>query len=115
MPDDTPTGIPNPDEPGDWLVPPWPTEATFLDVVGHFLAHHSLRITNTAHLATYFEGYQAALEAALADDLTDASHLRWCGDMRDCVSRCARLYRNQLMAGGGADEDLALRTAGCRS
>lgn len=32
-----PTGIPNPDKPGQWLVPPLPAEASLCDVVGHFL------------------------------------------------------------------------------
>ncbi|HET6214005.1 MAG TPA: hypothetical protein VFE14_14165 [Micromonosporaceae bacterium] len=98
MPDDTPTGIPNPDMPGDWLVPPWPTSATFSDVVRHFVSYHQLRNTNTAHLVAYFEGFQAALEAARADEWTDAMHLRWCATMRDCVTRCARLHREQRMA-----------------
>lgn len=95
MPDDTPTGVPNPDDPGDWLVPPWPSDATFSEVVGHFMAHHMLRSTNTTHLVTYFEGYQAALETAPADEWTDASHLRWYATMHDCVSECVRVYREQ--------------------
>jgi hypothetical protein len=95
MPDDTPTGIPYPDMPGDWLVPPWPTSATFSDVVRHFASHHQLRNTNTTHLVAYFEGFQAALEAAPADEWTDALHLRWCATMRDCVTRCASLHREQ--------------------
>jgi predicted anti-sigma-YlaC factor YlaD len=52
----------------------------------------------TAHLAAYFEGFQAVLETALADEPTDAMHLRWCTEMRDCVSRCATLYREERVA-----------------
>jgi hypothetical protein len=98
MPDDTPTGVPIPDKPGHWLVPPWPTEATFSDIVGHFVSHHQLRNANTAHLVAYFEGFQAALEAAPVDEWTGPSHLRWCADMRDAVSRCASVYREQRIA-----------------
>lgn len=98
MSDDPTTGIPHPDKPGQWLVPPWPTNASFCDVVRHFLRHHLWRDTNTAHLLAFFEGYQAALDGAPIDELRYAGHWRWFEDMRDCVDRCASFYREQHTA-----------------
>ena len=99
MPSHTTTGIRYPDKPRYWLVPPWPADASFSDVVRHFLNHHLLwRKPNTAYLLAYFEGYEAALEAAPPDEPANAFHRRWCADMRTSVARCARLYREELTA-----------------
>lgn len=98
MSDDPTTGIPYPDKPGHWLVPPWATNASFSDLVRHFLSRHPWGNTNTVHLLAYFEGYEAALDAAPTDELTYAGHQRWYDDMRDCVSRCATIYREMHAA-----------------
>jgi hypothetical protein len=95
MPDDTTTGIRNPDKPGHWLVPPWPADASFNDVVRHFLRFHPWGNTKTAHLLAYFEGYEAALDAASIDQLASEHHQRWCADVVACIRRCARLYRDK--------------------
>jgi hypothetical protein len=34
------TGIPHPDKPGHWLVPPWQDTASFTEVVAHFVLRH---------------------------------------------------------------------------
>jgi hypothetical protein len=93
MPDDPATGIPNPDKPGHWLVPPWPNNSTFSDVVRHFLQFHPWSTTDRARLIAYFDGYEAALNASPADLPAGALHARWCADMHDCVTRCAQLHR----------------------
>jgi hypothetical protein len=94
----TTTGIPNPDKPGHWLVPPWPNDASVNDVVRHFLRFHPWDNTNTAHLVAYFEGYAAALDTTPLGKPADTLHQHWCVDMRDCVRQCARLYREKLVA-----------------
>lgn len=98
------TGIANPDKPGHWLVPPWPTKASFSDVVRHFLRFYLWRDTNTAHLLAYFEGYQAALEAAPTDKLTNPSDRRWHEDLLDCIGRCVRQFQEERAAVSGARE-----------
>jgi hypothetical protein len=98
MSDGPTTGIANPDRPGHWLVPPWPTGASFSDVVRHFLRFTLWRTTSTAHLLAYFEGYQAALESAPADELTYAFYRRWRADLCDCIARCVRIYRDERAA-----------------
>jgi hypothetical protein len=76
-------------------VPPWATNASFSDVVRHFLQFHPWDNTNTARLLAYFEGYQAALEAAPTDKPTYTFQERWYTDMRDCIARCVTLYREK--------------------
>jgi hypothetical protein len=98
MSKDRTTGIANPDKPGHWLVPPWPTKASFSDVVRHFMRFFLWRSTNTAHLLAYFEGYQAALETAPTDELTYESDQRWCADLRDCIARCVRQFQEMRTA-----------------
>lgn len=110
MSDDTTTGISNPDKPGHWLIPPWPTGASFSGVVRHFLRFHPWGNTSTAHLLAYFEGYEAALDAAPTDELTHAFYRRWCADMHACIARCARLYREKRKAEANGNIPM-LRTA----
>jgi hypothetical protein len=92
------TGVPNPDKPGQWLVPPWATNTSFSDVVRHFLRFNPWGDTSTAHLLAYFQGYQAALDAAPTDTPASSLHWRWCQDMRDCVGRCTTLYQKEHAA-----------------
>lgn len=101
MSDNKTTGIPNPDKPGHWLVPPWAKDASFCDVVLHFLRFDPWDNTNTAHLRAYYEGYQRALDAAPANELEYAGNRRWFADMRDCVGRCARLFQEERAVTGG--------------
>lgn len=82
------TGIPHPDLPGNWLVSPWPRDASFTDVVRHFLRSEPWDRTNSAHLSAYYLGYRAALAAVPGDEPLDA----WSLSMRDCVDRCAAFY-----------------------
>src|SRR5436189_5168 len=63
MTGESPTGIPNPDRPGHWLVPPWPHDAGFSDIVAHFLRFTPCDDLSPAGLLTYFEGYQSVLES----------------------------------------------------
>lgn len=109
MTDEPTTGISNPDRPDHWLVPPWPDDAAFSDVIRHFLRFHPWRAASSAHLVAYFEGYAAALDAAPADEVVSEFHRRWCADMRDCVERCARGYRDMHTELTGTVS--ALRTA----
>ncbi len=103
MPDDTTTGIAHPDEPDRWLVPPWPAAASFSEVVRHFLRFHPWGTTNTTHLLTYFEGYEAALNAVPPDKIAHEFHQRWCDDMSSCIRRCAHLYREKRAAEKGGN------------
>lgn len=109
MTNDTTTGIPNPDKPGRWLVPPWPAGASFSAVVRHFHRFDPGGKASTAHLLAYFEGYEAALDGAPADKQASEFHQRWCADMRACVARCARLYRERDAAEASGNVS-ALRT-----
>ncbi len=97
MPDDPTTGVPDPDRAGDWLVPPWVEGATFSEVVRHFLRYQPQVMTNRAYLAAYYESYCAALENAPVEKSTYSGHARWVEDMRDCVNRCVRHYREQAV------------------
>ncbi len=93
MPDEPTTGVPDPDRPGHWLVPPWAESAPFPSVVRHFLRFHPWRTTNTAHLAAYFAGYRAALDKAPASERICAAYDRWAAGVRDYVDRRARRYQ----------------------
>lgn len=92
------TGIPNPDKHGHWLVPPWSAEASFCEVVEHFLRFDLWNETNTVHLLACYEGYAAALEAAPTYELTYPCDWRWYEDLRGCVARCVANYQEQRLA-----------------
>ncbi|HET9141877.1 hypothetical protein [Actinophytocola sp.] len=82
-------GVRHPEPHRGWLVPPWPANASFADVVMHFLAREPADRSNPAILAAYYLGYEAALNA-LPDDGDD-----WCRSMRALVARCAALSRGR--------------------
>jgi hypothetical protein len=88
-------GIPSPDKPGYWIVPPWRPGASLCDVVRHFLRFHPWSDTNTAGQLAYYKGYQAAIEAASTYELTSPCDWRWYDDLRDCVGRCVAIFEEK--------------------
>jgi hypothetical protein len=98
MPDLT-TGVLYPDEPDLWLVPPWPIDTCFSEVVGHFLRFHPWGETDTEVLLAYFAAYEAALDTAPPGDNPDSPfYARWAAEVRGSVGRCTALYRAQFEA-----------------
>jgi hypothetical protein len=89
------TGIPNPDTPGRWLVSPWGAEASFHDVVRHFLRSFPWYGASTTHYLAYYRGYQTAIEAAPTHELTHPHDWQWYEDLRDCVGRCVDIYQEK--------------------
>ena len=92
MADEMTMGIPYPDNHEDFLVPPWPTNASFCGVVRHFLRSHPWGVTNTTHLLAFYEGYLRALDAAPRERATNPVHREWYVAMRESIARCVRLY-----------------------
>jgi hypothetical protein len=94
MPEGRTTGVPDPDKPGNWLVPPWPPGATFSELVSHFTRFYPWSNTKTTHLLAYYDGYQAALD--IAAQLPACSlRQRWYANMHECISRCAQIHRER--------------------
>jgi hypothetical protein len=96
MPGSNTTGIPKPDEPGRWLVPPWPANASFDQIVRHFLNRTPSSLDNTRHQLAYWDGYRIALASAPTDRLRRDGHAWWITDMRKAVDTCAQVYREKL-------------------
>jgi hypothetical protein len=92
------TGVPDPDRPGCWLVPPWRRGASFHEIVRHFLHYHLWHGAPTAHAVAYYEGYQAAAESASTFELSHPTSWQWYYEMKDCVDRCVIYYRDQQRA-----------------
>jgi hypothetical protein len=90
------TGIPNPDQPDLWLVPPWPHDAGFSEIVAHFLRFTPCEDLSPATLLTYYEAYQSVLESASTADLTRPFQQSWAHDVRECVARCVTVHREKL-------------------
>jgi hypothetical protein len=93
-----PTGILDPVRPDRWLVPPWPVDAGFGEVVQHFLTSFIWPLSNDSHPArqrAYFVGYQAALLAAPTDDLHRPGALEWRDELLRCVASCVNGQQEQ--------------------
>ncbi len=95
MCDELITGVSNPGRPDHWLVPPWAPATTFSEVVRHFLRFNPWRNADAAQLLAYYEGYEAALDAAPVDEGTYPLYERWRTEVRCAVGRCADLYREK--------------------
>lgn len=104
------TGVPHPDKPGLWLVPPWPADATVHDVVRHFSDFPVWDEQNSAVMRAYYEGYVAAFAAAPTHELVHPMAWRWYEEMRTCLDRCVAHFvgdtvdrgRRAMSADGGA-------------
>jgi hypothetical protein len=100
----TSTGIVDPDDPGRWLVCPWPVRATFCEVADHFLmtsVRRDFSETSVARRLAYYEGYQAALRAAPTDDLVHSIAWEWRDELLTCIDGRVAHYRAVHAAAGG--------------
>jgi hypothetical protein len=90
----TTTGI---DAPDRSPVGPWPADAGFCAVVRHFLTScwPLFGDDDPARQLAYYEGYQAALLAAPADDLRGPGASEWRDELLASVARCVTTYREQ--------------------
>lgn len=93
-------GVPNPEQPGHWLVTPWPQGASYCTVVGHFLRwlpHHS-EWTNAGLMVRYYRAFQAALDVAPTHELIYACDRSWAEQMQRCIARCVEQYQAEWEA-----------------
>ncbi|HEX5405526.1 MAG TPA: hypothetical protein VFX16_24895 [Pseudonocardiaceae bacterium] len=91
-------GIPDPDQPGLWLVCPWPTTASFREVVRHFVRAYFWQLegdTSAARQLAYFKGYQAALAAASTHELTYAASWRWHDELMRWIDICIAQFSSK--------------------
>lgn len=91
-------GVPDPHDPSRWLVRPWPTSATFCEVVRHFLNAYMWRLqghASTAQLLAYFKSYQAALHAASTEEPTCVTAWQWRDELLTCIANCIVQYQDQ--------------------
>jgi hypothetical protein len=99
----TSTGILDPDDPGRWLVCPWPARATFCEVVDYFMMAGLWRGFSDVSVASrlaYYEGYQAALRAAPTDDLVHSVAWEWRDELLTCIDGRVAHYRAEHAAAG---------------
>lgn len=89
------SGIPNTSRPGHWIVPPWRAGASVCGVVRHFLRFYPRHDTGIANQLAYYEGYQAAMEAAPTYELTYPCDWHWYEDLRACVAHCVAIHQGQ--------------------
>lgn len=95
------SGVRDPDDPGRWLVCPWPTTASFCDVVHHFLIAYVNRLhadSSAARQLAYFRSYEAALRSAPTHELTYAVDWQWRDELLACVARCVALHQEKPSA-----------------
>jgi hypothetical protein len=100
------TGVRDPENPDQWLVSPWPAQASFCDVVQHFQWAGLLRLPNdssTARHLAFNKGFQAALAVAHTNEFEYQAQWNWRGYMLDCVDRCVNLYGEKYVAEYGRD------------
>jgi hypothetical protein len=90
------TGVPNPDKPDWWIVPPWEAGASFCDVVRHFLRFDPWwGGASSGHQLAYYTAYLTALETAPTSELTHATSLAGRDELLDCVRECIAIFRQQ--------------------
>jgi len=92
------TGIPNPDMPGRWIVPPWSVSASVCEVVSHFLRFVPSDDASAAQKLAYYKGYLAVIEAVPTQELTHHYIRRWYEDLRECIGRCVTRYQDKYAA-----------------
>jgi hypothetical protein len=102
------TGVRDPEDPDRWLVAPWPADASFGDVVGHFDRAGTTQLhpdTSAACLLAFHEGLRAALAAAPTGEFTDQADWDRHGYMLNCADLGVTIFRDQYGRDPQADED----------
>lgn len=89
-------GIRDPERPERWLVRPWPVDAGYRAVVGHFLVAYFHVDYGASRQLAYFRGYQAALAAAPTDELTCRMDWQWRDELIHCVAQCVADCEDKL-------------------
>lgn len=89
------TGVRAPDNPRVWPVRPWPADATFSDIVQHFLpAQPNLETgRSTARYLAFFRAYHAALTEAATSRRRAADDVRWQDELLKWVGICLAQYQ----------------------
>jgi hypothetical protein len=101
----TGTGVRDPEEPDQWLVEPWPADASFDEVARHFLVAsttHAATCTSIACLLVFHESLQAALAAAPTEELR-AQDSEERGYKLGCVDLGVIFFRALYTAAYGRD------------
>jgi hypothetical protein len=102
----TGAGVPDPENPGQWLVSPWPPDAGFWDVVEHFQRASLMRLPHedgTPCQWAFHEGLRAALVVAPTTEIEHPAQWYWCGHLLGRVERDVSRYRQRYVAEHGHD------------
>ena len=83
------TGIPHPDNPTGWLVPPWPAEALTHDLVQHFRRFQPAVDASPAIQVAYYTRYAAELAATPSGELADVVSYRAYGELLAAITQAA--------------------------
>ena len=82
-------GIRHPDDPGRWLVPPWPTDASARELVQHFQRFQPAIHAVSAIQAAYYSRYAAELAAVPSGELADGLSYKRYGELLGAINRAA--------------------------
>jgi len=102
----TGTGVHDPEDPGRWLVAPWPADTSIDDVVQHFDRTSTTHLhagSSTACLLAFHEGFRAALAAAPTEEFTERAHWDRRGYILNCADLGVSIFRDQYLAQYGRD------------
>jgi hypothetical protein len=106
------TGIPHPDRPDRWLVPPWPAIATAHEVVRHFSRFQPRGTSSARALLAFYQGYAKALTVAQIDDLRTQAAQHWFADFRRCIDDCVTSAEAEVSALQPLDQVARVKTMG---
>jgi hypothetical protein len=96
MPVMTGAGIRDPENPDQWLVAPWPADASFRDVLQHFhqVCTQFDADTSNARLLAFHEGLYAALAAAPTGQFAEQTQGDWRTYVLNCADLGVRIFRD---------------------
>jgi len=102
----TGTGVRDPEDPDQWLVAPWPADASFGDVMEHFHQASLARRTkddSTARLLAFHKGLREALVAAPTDEDADQADRDWGNQVMDVAERAVEIFQDLYVVEFGRD------------
>ena len=88
-------GVRDPEEPGRWLVEPWPADTSFGDVLEHFQRASLARLPSDGsldRLLAFHQGLRAAPAATPIGDVTDQDRVGWCEDLLEFADLSVTLF-----------------------
>lgn len=89
-------GIPDPDAPGHWIVPPWPDGDGLVARIDHIARFWPQSAESNTRRVVFYQGLLATIDEGVAVGLPSFVDAHWLDEFRQAVAGCVDTYQARL-------------------